>query len=178
MGQESLTPGIIRIYTGEGKGKTTSALGLALLGVGQGLKVFIVQFLKGRETGESRAAERLAPDLTLRYFGRPGFVNLPSPTAEDLALVREGWDLACTVIEAGEHDIVILDEINRVLAHGFLPLNEVLEVLSKRPPRVGVVITGRQTPPELVAIADQVIEMHLIKHYYQAGVKARRGIEW
>jgi cob(I)alamin adenosyltransferase len=178
MEQEGLAPGIIQIYTGEGKGKTTSALGLALLAVGQGLKVYIVQFLKGRETGESRAAARLSPDLTLRFFGRPGFVRLPSPTAEDLALVREGWNLARQVIEAGEHDIVILDEIIRVLAHGFLPLNEVLEVLSQRPPRVGVVLTGRQAAPELVAIADQVTEMHLIKHYYQAGVKARRGIEW
>jgi cob(I)alamin adenosyltransferase len=178
MEQEGLAPGIVQIYTGEGKGKTTSALGLALLAVGQGLKVYMVQFLKGRETGESRAAVRLSPDLTLRFFGRIGFVRLPTPTDEDLALVREGWNLARQVIEAGEHDIVILDEINRVLAHGFLPLSEVLEVLSRRPPRVGVVLTGRQAPPELVAIADQVTEMHLIKHYYQAGVKARRGIEW
>lgn len=178
MTQESLAPGIIQIYTGKGKGKTTSALGLALLAISQGLKVFIVQFLKGRETGESRAAERLSPDLTLRYFGRIGFVNLPAPTAEDLTLVREGWDLARQVIGAGEHDIVILDEINRVLAHSFLPLDEVLEVLSKRPPQVGVVITGRQAPPELVAIADEVIELQNIKHYYHAGVKARRGIEW
>jgi cob(I)alamin adenosyltransferase len=178
MEQEGLAPGILQIYTGEGKGKTTSALGLALLAVGKGLKVYIVQFLKGRETGESRAAARLSPELTLRFFGRVGFVRLPAPTAEDLALVREGWNLARQVIEAGEHDIVILDEINRVLAHGFLPLNEVLEVLSQRPPRVGVVLTGRQAPPELVAIADQVTKMHLIKHYYQAGVKARRGIEW
>ncbi len=105
-------------------------------------------------------------------------MRLPTPTDEDLALVREGWNLARQVIEAGEHDIVILDEVNRVLAHGFLPLSEVLEVLSQRPPRVGVVLTGRQAPPELVAIADQVTEMHQIKHYYQAGVKARRGIEW
>ena len=178
MEQEGLAPGILQIYTGEGKGKTTSALGLALLAVGQGLKVYMVQFLKGRETGESQAAARLAPELTLRFFGRIGFVRLPTPTDEDLALVREGWNLARQVIEAGEHDIVILDEINRVLAHGFLPLNEVLEVLSQRPPRVGVVLTGRQAPPELVAIADQVTEVRLIKHYYQAGVKARRGIEW
>jgi len=178
MELEGLAPGIIRIYTGEGKGKTTSALGLALLAVGHGLKVYIVQFLKGRETGESRIAERLSPDLTLRFFGRPGFVNFPSPTAEDLALVREGWNLARRVIGAGEHDIVILDEINRVLARGFLSVNEVMEVLSQRPPRVGVVLTGRQAPPELVDMADQVIEMSPIKHYYKAGIKARRGIEW
>jgi cob(I)alamin adenosyltransferase len=178
MAKASLTPGIMQIYTGNGKGKTTTALGLALLAVGQGLKVYIVQFLKGRKTGESQAAARLAPDLTLRYFGRPGFVKLPSPTDEDLALVRQGWDLARQVIEAGKHDIVILDEINWVLANGFLPLNEVLEVLKRRPPRVGVILTGRQAPSELIALADQVIEMHLIKHYYQAGVKARQGIEW
>ena len=178
MEQKGLPPGIVQIFTGEGKGKTTSALGLALLAIGQGLKVYIVQFLKGRETGESLAAARLSPDLTLRFFGRPGFVKFPSPTTEDLALAQEGWHLARQVIEAGEHDIVILDEINRVLVHGLLPLNEVLEVLSRRPPRVGVVLTGRQAPPELVALADQVTDVHLIKHYYLAGVKARRGNEW
>jgi cob(I)alamin adenosyltransferase len=178
MNTERLAQGLIQVYTGDGKGKTTCALGLALRAVGQGFKVAMVQFLKGRETGESRAAMRLAPDMTLRYFGRPGLVNLKSPAPEDLARVREAWDLARRLIEAGAHDLVILDEINLVLAHGLIPLEEALTLLKRRPPWVEVVLTGRRAPQELVALADLVTEMQPVKHYYQAGVRARRGIEW
>lgn len=178
MARERLSQGMIQVYTGDGKGKTTCALGLALRAVGQGFKVYMIQFLKGRETGEAQAAARLAPELTLRYCGRPGLVNLRSPAPEDLALVKEAWDLARQVITAGEYDLVILDEINLVLTHNLVPLDEALEVLRKRPPRVEVVLTGRQAPPKLIALADLVTEMRPIKHYYQAGVKSRRGIEW
>lgn len=178
METEGLVKGIIQVYTGEGKGKTTSALGLALLAVGQGLKVYVAQFLKGRVTGEVLAASRLSPDLTLRTFGRRGFVNTRTPTHEDLVLAQRGWEVVRAVIEAGEHDLVVLDEINRAIAHGLIPLNEVLEALKQRPEGVGVVLTGRQAPPELIAIADQAIEMVAVKHYYKAGVKSRRGIEW
>jgi cob(I)alamin adenosyltransferase len=138
----------------------------------------MVQFLKGRKTGEARAAARLAPEMTLRYFGRPGLVNLRSPAPEDLALVQEAWDLARKVITGGEYDLVILDEINLVLTHRLVAPEEVLEVLRRRPPEVEVVLTGREAPPELVALADLVTEVHPVKHYYQAGVPARRGIEW
>ena len=178
MDQEGLTRGLIRIYTGKGKGKTTAALGLAMLAVGHGLKVYILQFLKGRVTGESQVASRFFPDLTLRFFGRPGFINSRSPAPEDLALVNEGWDLARRILAAGEHDLVILDEINRVMAFGLIPVQEVIEVLNHRAPKVEVVLTGRQAPDELIDIADIVTEMYPVKHYYQAGVKARRGIEW
>ena len=134
MTKERLARGLIQVYTGDGKGKTTCALGLALRAVGQGFKVYVMQFLKGRETGESQAAARLAPEMTLRYFGRPGLVNLRSPAPEDLALVREAWDLAREVLAAGEHDLVILDEINLALTHNLIPLEEALEVLrSGRP---------------------------------------------
>jgi cob(I)alamin adenosyltransferase len=169
---------MIQVYTGDGKGKTTCALGLALRAVGQGFKVYMVQFMKGRETGESRAAARLGPEMTLRYFGRPGLVNLRAQAPEDLALVKEAWDLARKVIAAGEHDLVILDEINLVLTYHLVPLEEALEVLRQRPPGVEVVLTGRQAPPELVDLADLVTEMRPVKHYYEAGVKSRRGIEW
>jgi cob(I)alamin adenosyltransferase len=135
---ERLPKGLIQVYTGSGKGKTTCALGLGLRAVGQGLRVYIIQFFKGRETGESRAAARLAPELTLRYFGRPGLGKLRSPSPEDLQLVRDAWDLARRVINAGEHDLVILDEINLALAFGQVPLEEVLEVLSLRPLQVEV----------------------------------------
>jgi cob(I)alamin adenosyltransferase len=178
MPKERLAKGLIQVYTGDGKGKTTGALGLALRAAGQGFKVGIVQFLKGRETGESRAVARLAPEVTLRYFGRPGLVNLRAPAAADLAAVQEAWDAARRVLAEGEHDLVILDEINLALTHNLVPLEEALEVLRRRPPWVEVVLTGRQAPPELVAAADLVTEMRPVKHYYQAGVKARRGIEW
>ena len=178
MPKERLTRGLIQVYTGDGKGKTTCALGLALRAAGQGFQVFIIQFMKGRQTGESRAAARLAPEVTLRYFGRPGLMNLKAPAPEDLALMRQAWDLAREVLAAGKHDLVILDEINLCLTYGLVPLEEALEVLQHRPPWVEVILTGRQAPPELLALADLVTEMRPVKHYYQAGVKARRGIEW
>ena len=163
------------MYTGPGKGKTTCALGLALRAVGRGLKVYVIQFLKGRETGESRAAQRLAPELTWRTFGRPGLGKLRAPTPEDLRQLREAWDLAHRVMAAGEHDLVILDEINLALAYRLIPLDEVLEALRRRPPGVEVVLTGRGAPPELVELADLVTEMRPVKHYFQAGVRARRA---
>ena len=178
MPTKQLSQGLLQVYTGEGKGKTTCALGLGLRAVGQGLKVYIVQFIKGRETGESRAAARLSPELTFRFFGRPGFGRLRAPTSEDLQLIREAWDLARHVIMAGDHDVVILDEINLALAHGLVPLAEALEVLRRRPPHVEVILTGRKAPSELLELADLVTEMRPVKHYYQAGVEARAGIEW
>lgn len=178
MTRERLAKGLIQVYTGDGKGKTTCALGLALRAVGQGFQVYMIQFLKGRETGEAKAAARLSPDMTFRYSGRPSLVNLRSPAPEDLARVKEAWDLAREVITAGAHDLVILDEINLALTYQLIPLEEALEVLRTRPPWVEVVLTGRQAPPELVALADLVTEMRPLKHYYQDGVKSRRGIEW
>jgi cob(I)alamin adenosyltransferase len=178
MHRNKLSRGLVQVYTGEGKGKTTAGLGLGLRAVGQGLRVYIIQFLKGRETGESRAAALLAPALTLRRFGRPGFGKLSSPSPEDLQRLKEAWDHACGVITAGDHDLVILDEINPALAHGLVPLAEVLEVLSRRPAHVEVVLTGRQAPAELLQVADLVTEMQPLKHYFRAGVRARPGIEW
>jgi cob(I)alamin adenosyltransferase len=179
MGETRLAQGRIQVYTGDGKGKTTCALGLALRAVGHGFQVYMVQFMKGWETGEARvAAARLAPDMTLRPFGRPGLVNLRAPAPEDLALIREAWALARQVILAGEHDLVILDEINLALAFDLLPRGEVYQVLRDRPRGVEVVLTGRQAPPELVELADLVTEMRPVKHYFDAAVQARRGIEW
>jgi cob(I)alamin adenosyltransferase len=179
MAETRLSRGLIQVYTGDGKGKTTCALGLALRAVGQGLQVYMVQFMKGRETGEVKAAAgRLAPDMTLRPFGRPGLVNLKAPAPEDLALVREAWDLARQIILAGAHDLVILDEINLALTFNLLPREEVYAALRERPAWVEVVLTGRQAPPELVEMADLVTEMRPLKHYYAAGVPARCGIEW
>jgi len=178
MERKRLQQGLVQVYTGDGKGKTTCALGLALRAAGQGFKVFMVQFMKGRNTGEAKAAARLAPELTLRYFGRPGLVNLKAPDPEDLALINEARDLARRVMESGDYDLVILDEINLALAYGLIPMEDMLTWLRARPPWVEVVLTGRQAPAELVAFADLVTEMRPVKHYYTAGVPARRGIEW
>jgi len=179
MTEKRLKQGHIQVYTGDGKGKTTCALGLALRAVGQGLQVYMIQFMKGRETGESiAAATRLAPEMTLRSFGRPGLVNLRAPAPEDMDLIHQAWDLAREVILAGKHDLVILDEINLALTFNLLPTAEVFQVLRDRPPGVEMVLTGRQAPAELVEMADLVTEMRPVKHYYAAGVKARRGIEW
>jgi cob(I)alamin adenosyltransferase len=176
--RKRLKHGLIQVYTGDGKGKTTCAFGLALRAVGQGFQVYIIQFLKGQDTGELKAAQRLAPELTLRGFGRPALVNLKEPAPADLALAREALDLAREVIAAGDHDLVILDEINVALAYNLVPLSEVLDLLGRRPPWVEVVLTGRAAPAELVAAADLVTEMVPRKHYWEAGIKARRGIEW
>lgn len=178
MVRKRLEQGHIQVYTGDGKGKTTCAFGLALRAVGQGFQVYFIQFLKGQDTGEIRAAERLAPELTLKGFGRPVLVNLKNPAPEDLALAREGLDMARQVIAAGDHDLVILDEINVAMAYGLIPVGEVLDMLRRRPAHVEVVLTGRAAPPEIIELADLVTEMMPLKHYWEAGVKARRGIEW
>jgi cob(I)alamin adenosyltransferase len=177
MARTRLPRGMIQVYAGDGKEKTNCALGLALRAVGQGFKVYVVQFMKGRDTGEARVAARLAPDLTLRSFGRPGLVNLRAPDPEDLASIQEAWDLARQIIQAGDHDLVILDEINLALSCNFLPREEVFQVLRARPAWVEVVLTGPQAPPDLVALADLVTEMRPVQSSYQAGVKARRSLE-
>lgn len=170
--------GALLIYTGDGKGKTTAALGEAVRAVGRGLRVCVLQFLKGRETGEVLAAPRLAPELTLVSLGRPGRMNLKAPAPADLARVRQGWELARRTIASGEFDLVVLDEINPVLDAGLIPLAEALGVFQARPPGVTLILTGRRAPAGLITVAQVVTEMHPLKHYFQSGLRARRGIEW
>jgi len=178
MTRKRLRQGLIQVYTGDGKGKTTCALGLAFRAVGQGFRVYMVQFLKTDDTGEAQAARRLAPDFTIESFGHPGFPRLADPEPETLEVARQAFGRARQVILAGDYDLVILDEVNLALAYNLVPLSEMLEVLRRRPSHVEVVLTGRGAPQELVALADLVTEMRPLKHYFEAGVKARRGIEW
>jgi len=178
MSQKRLQQGLIQVYTGDGKGKTTCALGLALRAVGQGFKAIMVQFLKTDDTGEVQAARRLAPDFAMESFGAPGFPRLSDPAPETRAAARQAFDRARQIILAGEHDLVILDEINLSLTYNLVPLAEMLAVLRQRPPYVEVVLTGRAAPAEIIDLADLVTEMRPVKHYFEAGVKARRGIEW
>jgi cob(I)alamin adenosyltransferase len=178
MTPKRLKQGLIQVYTGDGKGKTTCALGLAFRAVGQGFKVFMIQFLKTDFTGEVEAARRLAPDFTIQSFGTPGFPRLTDPAPETLEAILQAFTRARQVILDGQHDLVILDEVNLSLTYGLVSLQEMLEVLRRRPSHVEVVLTGRAAPPELVDLADLVTEMRPVKHYFEAGIKARRGIEW
>lgn len=170
--------GFVQVYTGDGKGKTTASLGLAVRAAGHGLRTVIVQFMKGWiDYGELAGAKMLAPFVAIRQAGRDVFVNRRDPDPEDVRLAREGWEYAKGVIRGKEADIVVLDEVNCALDYGLLPLGEVLEVVRTKPDGLELVLTGRGAPPEIVAAADLVTEMRDVKHYYNAGIDARAGIE-
>jgi cob(I)alamin adenosyltransferase len=172
--------GYVVVLTGEGKGKTTSALGMAVRALGQGMKVIVLQFLKGSwRYGELETAERLAPDLTIRPLGE-GFirVNLENPDPRDLQCTERGWEICKQALLSGDYGMVILDELNTAVSYGLLPVDDVIAVLKQRPPKVHVVITGRDADPKIIELADLVTEMREVKHPYASGVTARKGIEY
>lgn len=173
-----LEQGCVQVYTGNSKGKTTAALGLALRGVGRGLKVIMIQFMKGGGPyGEHFAAERLAPELTIIPTGRHGWVNKENPAVEDKRLAAEAIALAREKMLSNEYDIVILDEVNGAVSFGLLMVDELLEFIKLRPPGVELVLTGRNADERVIEAADLVTEMREIKHYYKSGIPAREGIE-
>jgi len=168
--------GLLLVNTGNGKGKSTAAFGVALRAVGQGLNVSIIQFIKGKwKTGELQAAERLG--LELLPMGK-GFTWESKNLEEDKALMRQAWSVASEKILSGKYDLIILDEINYVLGYGYIPVGEVIRTLETRPPHVHVVLTGRNAPDEVVSIADCVTEMREIKHPYRNGIPAQKGIDF
>lgn len=169
---------MIQVYTGNGKGKTTAALGQALRALGHGHKVFMIQFMKGRAYGELLACQKCLPDFTIVMSGRDQFVKKGDPEEVDLRMAREGFELAKKVVQEGRHQMLILDEINVAVDYGLLPLQEVLDFLRSCPPEMEVVCTGRYAPPELVELADLVSEVREIKHHYRQGVQMREGIEY
>jgi cob(I)alamin adenosyltransferase len=169
--------GLVQVYTGEGKGKTTAALGLALRACGSGLKVFLAQFAKGRSSGELSALARLADLVTVRQYGRESFL-VGEPGEEDRRLARAGWLEVRQVAARGEHDLLILDEIGIALHYGLVSAAEVLELAAGKPATLELVLTGRKIPPEILERADLVTEMREVKHYHTRGVAARRGIEF
>jgi len=170
--------GFIQVYTGNGKGKTTAALGLALRAAGSGFKTYVAQFLKGQPTGEIEAAKKLSPLVRIEQFGREGFIMVKDgPEDEDVILARAGLERALEAMLSGDYRIVVLDEVNTAVHFKILPEQEVLDFLDKRPAGVEVVLTGRYAPDSFIARADLVTEMKNVKHYYDQGVKAREGIE-
>src|SRR5689334_15575817 len=164
--------GLLIVYTGPGKGKTTCALGTAFRAVGQGLKVLMVQFIKGSwHYGELDAARMLGDErFRILPMGR-GFVKVGAekPDPEDVRMVREAWSFAAEKITGGEYDLVILDEINYAISYGMLEAEPVVETLKRKPEMVHVILTGRNAHPGIVECADLVTEMREVKHPYQKG---------
>jgi cob(I)alamin adenosyltransferase len=170
--------GLLIVHTGAGKGKTTAALGMAFRALGQGMKVGIVQFIKGAiPTGEVALAARLSPMLTMQTMG-DGFTWNTQDREQDMASARKAWDQAVALLRDESFNVVILDELNVVLRHQYLDLEEVLNELRTKRPMLHVIVTGRNAKDELVELADLVTEMKLIKHPYRAGIKAQKGIEF
>ena len=173
---EGRSCGRVHVYTGDGKGKTTAALGLALRAAGAGIRAFIAQFLKARPTSELTSLARLADLIVVRRFGREGFVA-GEPTDEDRGFARDGLAEAKGAASSGEYGVVILDEAVVAVKLGLFSVDELLEAIGSRAEGVEIVVTGRYAPAELVARADLVTEMRSVKHYFDEGVEARVGIE-
>jgi cob(I)alamin adenosyltransferase len=172
--------GLIIVNTGPGKGKTTAAMGTALRAVGQGMRVLMLQFLKGSwHYGELDAVQVFGDKFVMKQMGR-GFVKVGAekPDPEDVRMVEEAWSEAEAAIASGTWDLVILDEINYAISYGMLDPAKVVEGLKKKPDMVHVILTGRNAHASLVELADTVTEMRQVKHVYEKGVMAQRGIEY
>jgi len=175
--QTALKQGYVQVYTGNGKGKTTAAMGLALRAVGAGLRVWVGQFLKAGNYSEIKGLGKLGKSLTVHQFGAGKFVR-GKPSDADRRAAKTGLERALTVLTGGRADVVILDEILVAVAVGVLSVDDVLGLMALRPPTVELVLTGRGVDPRIRREADLVTEMRPVRHYYQKGVCARRGIEW
>ena len=170
--------GRVQIYTGDGKGKTTAALGLALRAAGHGLRTYIGQFMKGQLYGERESIRRLAPLITIEQFGRKTFLHFTaSPPAAEIRRARRGLARCRAAMLTGDHAIVVFDEVLVAVFFKLLTEAELHAVLDERPDGVEVVLTGRRAPTSLIRRADLVTEMKERKHYYRKGVAARTGIE-
>ncbi len=170
--------GLIQVFTGDGKGKTTAALGQAMRAAGHGFKVYIVQFMKGWPYyGELKTVGQ-HPNITIKQFGRPNFVDRDNPDSVDIQMAREALDHSREVVMSGEYDLVILDEVNVALEWKLIELQDLLSLMEEKPEHVELILTGRYAHPEVIAKADQVTEMREIKHPYHKGVVGRRGIDY
>ena len=172
--------GLIIVNTGPGKGKTTAAMGTALRAVGNGMKVLMLQFLKGSwHYGELDAVKAFGDNFVMKQMGR-GFVKIGGAETdpEDVRMVEAAWQEAHEAIMSGKWDLVVLDEINYAITYGMLDPAKVAETLKQKPPQVHVILTGRNAHPTIIELADTVTEMKQVKHAYEKGVMAQRGIEY
>lgn len=170
--------GLVMINTGDGKGKTTAALGLAFRAVGHGFKVFVVQFIKGGWAyGELETAKRLGPLIEIHPMGE-GFTWDTKNPVRDMEKARAAWEAGKQAALSGQWDIVIFDEINYVIKYDYLPADEVAMFLKEKPPELHVILTGRDAHPTLIELADTVTEMRAVKHVFDQGIKAQKGIEF
>jgi len=168
--------GYIQVYTGNGKGKTTAALGLTLRAAGTGKKVFIAQFVKGQCYSEVKAIEQFLPMVEIKQYGLDCFIR-NKPAQADIDAARMGLHEIKEIILSGKYDVVVLDEANIALFYGLFSTQELIDIITQKPKETEIVITGRYAPPELIEVADLVTEMKEIKHYYTKGIEARSGIE-
>ena len=173
----SLKKGLIHVYTGNGKGKTTAAIGLGVRAVGDGLRVLMIQFMKGRRYSELDALEHLE-DFTVKQFGRDEFVSKEKPAKIDIDLAQKGLAYAKETIHKNSYDVVILDEINIAVDYQLITKDDVLQLLKDKPDSMELVLTGRNASAEIMKHADVVSEILEIKHPYQKGVLSRKGIDW
>ncbi len=171
-----MTRGYVHVYTGNGKGKTTAAIGLAIRAAGAGMCVYIAQFVKGMHYSELDSLKRYADLITIRQYGRDCFIQ-QEPAEEDVRAACKGLQEVKGVLASGEYGMVILDEANIATRYNLFSADELIELIRSKPESVEVVITGRNADPKVIAVADLVTEMKEIKHYYHRGVEARRGIE-
>ncbi len=176
--KETFSKGYVQVYTGNGKGKTTAALGLTLRAVAHGMKVYIAQFLKGQDYGELYVLrERMGGLVAIEQFGTPRFVKTGQISDEDYELAKKGLERVKEALFREDYKIVIMEEANVAMYLGLLDKKEVLELMENKPEGKELILTGRYAPEEVIEAADLVTEMREVKHYYQKGVMARPGIE-
>lgn len=168
--------GYIQVYTGNSKGKTTVAIGLAIRAAGAGLKVFIAQFIKKRRCSEHKALDRFKDLITIKQYGT-GFLKGGMSAKSEVEAAQKGFEEVKGIIASKAYDMVVLDEINVAVHHKLLNVEDIVDLLKFRPPNMEIVLTGRYADKKIIEMADLVTEMKEIKHYYKNGVKARRGIE-
>ncbi len=168
--------GYVQVYTGNGKGKTTAALGLAIRAAGAGLRTFIAQFIKKQKCSEHALLDELRDRIIVRQYGR-GLLTGRKPSPSDIKAAQEGYEKVKTILLLKEYDVVILDEANVAARYGLITVQDLLELIAAKPKGVELVITGRYADEKVMEAADLITEMREIKHYREQGVHARRGIE-
>ena len=178
LATKTIEKGLLIVHTGKGKGKSTAAFGLVFRALGNGMKVGVVQFVKGKwETGERKILEHFPDQVTMTAMG-DGFTWETQDRQRDIDAAKAAWERAKALIMDEEHDMVLLDEMNIVLRYDYLDIADVVAFLKEKPEKKHVIVTGRNAKDELIELADLVTEMEMIKHPFRSGVKAQRGIEF